>query len=71
MSFAKISSRIFFTIPRERFTITSCKRYAMPEEAAALYDCAPRFLPIGDCVVVGNISDATLAARTVAEDIGR
>ncbi len=43
----------------------------LSEEAAALYDCAPRFLPIGDCVVVGNISDATLAARTVAQDIGR
>jgi 2,4-dienoyl-CoA reductase-like NADH-dependent reductase (Old Yellow Enzyme family)/thioredoxin reductase len=41
------------------------------DEAAALYDAAPRFIPIGDCVVPGNVADATIAARSVAEDIGR
>lgn len=44
---------------------------ALAEEAMALYDCARRFYPIGDCVAPRNISEATLSATTVAEDIGR
>ena len=41
------------------------------EEAAALYDCAPRFYPVADCVTPGNIGDATLTGMTAARDIGR
>ncbi len=44
---------------------------ALSEEASALYACAPRFCPIGDCVLPRNIAEATIAARSVAEDIGR
>ena len=44
---------------------------ARAEETAALYDCAPRFYPIADCVVPGNIGDATLAGMTAARDVGR
>lgn len=44
---------------------------SLSDEAAELYDCAPRFIPLGDCVIPGNIADATLVARSAAEDIGR
>ena len=44
---------------------------SLSEETMALYDCAPRFVPIGDCVLPRNISDATSAAVSVAMDIGR
>ena len=44
---------------------------ALSEETIALYDCAPRFVPIGDCVLPRNIGEATLAAVSVAKDIGR
>ena len=44
---------------------------ALAEETAALYDCAEYFYPIGDCVLPRNISDANLAGRSVAQNIGR
>ncbi len=44
---------------------------ARSAEAAALYDCAPRFYPVADCVIPGNIGDATLTGMTAARDIGR
>lgn len=44
---------------------------ARSEEAMALYDCATRFYPVGDCVLPRNIAEANTAARVVAEDIGR
>ena len=40
-------------------------------ETKALYDCAPRFYPIGDCVTPKTISDATLTGMSVARDLGR
>ena len=40
-------------------------------ETMALYDCAHRFYPVADCVVPGNIGDATLTGMTAARDIGR
>ena len=44
---------------------------ALTDEATALYDCATYFYPVGDCVLPRNIGEANLAARVVAEDIGR
>ena len=44
---------------------------ALTEETMALYDCAPRFYPIADCVIPRNIGDATLTGMSVARDIGR
>ena len=44
---------------------------ALSEEAMALYDCAGRFYPIGDCVLPRNISEANKAGYSVAIDIGR
>ncbi|MBR6951212.1 MAG: FAD-dependent oxidoreductase [Oscillospiraceae bacterium] len=44
---------------------------SLSEEAMALYDCAGRFYPIGDCVVPANISEANKAGYSVANDIGR
>ena len=44
---------------------------SLSAETAALYDCAVRFYPIGDCVQPRNIAEATIAARSVAENIGR
>jgi len=41
------------------------------EETMALYDCAPRFYPVADCVIPGSIGDATLTGMTAARDIGR
>lgn len=43
----------------------------LSDEAMALYDCATRFYPIGDCVIPTNIYEANLAAKNVALDIGR
>ena len=43
----------------------------LTEEAAALYDCAPRFYPIGDCIAPGTIAEATSAAMMTARNIGR
>ena len=44
---------------------------SLAEETMALYDCATRFYPVGDCVLPRNIAEANTAARVVAEDIGR
>ncbi|MBR6950832.1 MAG: FAD-dependent oxidoreductase [Oscillospiraceae bacterium] len=44
---------------------------ALSEEAAALYDCADQFYPVGDCVRPATISDANLTAMSVAQNIGR
>ena len=44
---------------------------SLTEETKALYACAPRFYPVGDCVKPGTVSDATLAAMSIARDIGR
>ena len=44
---------------------------ALHAETKALYDCAPRFYPIGDCVIPATIGDATLTGMSVARDIGR
>ncbi|MBR6951211.1 MAG: FAD-dependent oxidoreductase [Oscillospiraceae bacterium] len=43
----------------------------LTEETMALYDCAPMFYPIGDCIQPKNIAEANLAARSVAQLIGR
>ncbi len=40
-------------------------------EANLLYDCAPEFYQIGDCVAPRNIMNATSAAYQIARDIGR
>ena len=40
-------------------------------EAAALYDCADEFWPVGDCVKPATISDANLTAMSAAQNIGR
>ena len=40
-------------------------------EAAALFDCAPEFYQIGDCVAPKNILTATQTAYQIARDIGR
>ena len=44
---------------------------ALSEEAAALYDCADEFYPVGDCVKPATISDANLTAMSIAQNIGR
>ena len=44
---------------------------SLTDETMALYDCADNFYPVGDCVLPRNIAEANLAARSVAEDIGR
>ena len=44
---------------------------ALSAEAAALYDCAEQFWPVGDCVKPATISDANLTAMSVAQGIGR
>ena len=41
------------------------------DEAAALYDCAPEFYQIGDCITPKNITTATQNAYQIARDIGR
>ncbi len=43
----------------------------LAEETMALYDCAPAFYPVGDCLLPKNIAEANLAARSVAQLIGR
>ncbi|MCF0120933.1 MAG: FAD-dependent oxidoreductase, partial [Oscillospiraceae bacterium] len=43
----------------------------LAEEASALYDCAPEFHQIGDCVAPRNIMNATSVAYQIARDIGR
>ena len=43
----------------------------LSDEAAALYDCAPEFYQIGDCVTPKNILTATQTAYQIARDIGR
>jgi len=44
---------------------------SLTEDTIALYDCAPEFYPLGDCVQPRNIADATSAAYSIAKDIGR
>jgi pyruvate/2-oxoglutarate dehydrogenase complex dihydrolipoamide dehydrogenase (E3) component len=44
---------------------------SLAQEAMALYDCAGRVYPVGDCVLPRNIAEANVAARSIAEDIGR
>ena len=41
------------------------------EAAMALFDCAPRFYPIADCVLPQNIAEATSTGFTAGRDIGR
>ena len=41
------------------------------EEAAALSLCASDYYPIGDCIAVNNIMNATSMAYTVARNVGR
>ena len=41
------------------------------DEAAAFYDCAPEYYPIGDCYQVKNIEAATTAGYETAKDLGR
>ena len=41
------------------------------DEAAAFFDCAPEFCPLGDCLAPRNILSATQEAYTAARDIGR
>ena len=41
------------------------------DEAAALYECAPEFYQIGDCLTPNNIVTATQNAYQIARDIGR
>ena len=41
------------------------------DEAIAFYDCAPEFYPIGDCLAVKNISEATNLGFQTAIDLGR
>ena len=43
----------------------------LSDEAAALYDCAPEFYQIGDCVTPKNIQAATQLGYQIARDIGR
>ena len=42
----------------------------LAEEAIALYDCAPEFIQVGDCVAPKNIMNATHTAFSAAYDIG-
>ncbi len=41
------------------------------DEVEKLYDCAPEFYPIGDCVKASNITNATSTAYGIARDIGK
>jgi len=43
----------------------------LTDEASALYDCAPEFYQIGDCLTPKNIQTATQIAYQIARDIGR
>ncbi|MCR5845809.1 MAG: NAD(P)/FAD-dependent oxidoreductase [bacterium] len=43
----------------------------LDKEAAAFYDCAPEYYPIGDCFQVKNIEAATTAGYMTAKNIGR
>ena len=43
----------------------------LSEEAAAMYECAPEFYQLGDCLTPQNILTATQAAYQAARDIGR
>jgi pyruvate/2-oxoglutarate dehydrogenase complex dihydrolipoamide dehydrogenase (E3) component len=43
----------------------------LQDEAAAMYECAPLFYPIGDCVMPKNIMAATSAAYEIARNIGK
>jgi len=44
---------------------------ALSDEASALYDCAPEFYQLGDCVFPRDILTATQSAYQAARDIGR
>ena len=44
---------------------------ALYEETAALYDAAPLFFPVGDCVRPRNIAEANAEARSAALGLGR
>jgi len=44
---------------------------SLSDEAVAMYDCAPEFYQIGDCVAPKDILTATQTAYQVARDIGR
>ena len=44
---------------------------ALSDEASAMYDCAPEFYQLGDCVFPRDILTATQAAYQAARDIGR
>lgn len=44
---------------------------ARREEVMRLYDCAPEFYPLGDCVTATNITNATSTAYGIAKDIGK
>jgi len=43
----------------------------LSDEAVALYDCAPEFYQIGDCLTPKDILTATQTAYQIARDIGR
>ena len=49
--------------------IVAVGQRALYEEAAALYDCAETFLPVGDCVRPRTVAAANLEARTAAMDL--
>ena len=51
--------------------ICAVGRRPLSDEAAVLYDCAPEFYQIGDCVTPKNILTATQTAYQIARDIGR
>ena len=42
----------------------------LADEAIALYDCAPEFYPVGDCIRPKNVMHATHTAFVAAYDIG-
>jgi NADH dehydrogenase FAD-containing subunit len=44
---------------------------SLSDEAVAMYDCAPEFYMVGDCVAPKDILTATQAAYQIARDIGR
>ena len=44
---------------------------ALSDEAEALRFCAPEFHRIGDCLLPGNIVEATRAAYNISRDVGR
>jgi pyruvate/2-oxoglutarate dehydrogenase complex dihydrolipoamide dehydrogenase (E3) component len=43
----------------------------LSDEATAMYDCAPEFHQLGDCVAPKDILTATQTAYQIARDIGR